>query len=217
VPIEVIITGGAADIKYSVSVFPCLETEVVRLVELFKSTDKEQEKFLKVFAISEGELTNVINALYFIIIQAAFERNFKPIEIQLVSAGIQGPQLQALQEAWTENGAAYVNRIKEKPIAVGNILDDMKWSLYVPFQEGRLPVKEKFNVSAPTEKFKLENLDSLYSNDARNPITLLNFEIKNLSEDGGKNENFAVKLNKADVQKVFEQLEVIQKNIDGLF
>ena len=185
-------------------------------------TEKEKEKFMKVFAVSEPELTNLINALYYFIIQAAFERSFKQVEPQLINAGIAKPQLQALQESWAENGSTYINKIKDKPIAVGKNLEDIKWSLYVPFQDSRLPVKEKFNLATEEEKFKFESMDNLYPNDARNPFLLLNFDLKNIASSVEKEnidtkESFTVKMTKSDIEKVFEQLETIQKNIDGFF
>ena len=106
-------------------------------------TEREKERFLKVFGMSEEMFTNAISALYFLSLQAAFDRNFKVAENQLISMGLGPEHISELQAVWTDNAGNFVNSIKEKPIAIDKVLTGINWSIKVPYQEGKLPVQEK--------------------------------------------------------------------------
>jgi HCaRG protein. len=179
-------------------------------------SDKEKDKFLKFFSIDEKSFTNIINALYFLAIQGAFDKNFKPVESQLRLGGLKETHIEALQSVWTENAGEFVNKIKEKPVAVHNKLNNISWTINVPFQEGTLPIQEKFQFSeGENQKLDENSFKNIYCVDERNPCAFVKFELGGANQDD-KKEEYVVKMNKYDIQQFFEQLEIIQKNIDGL-
>jgi len=101
---------------------------------------------------------------------------------------------------------------------VGTLLSEMKWALYAPYSEGRLPVQEKVSFGQPEEKVKLDEIGDLYAGDARNPVAIINLDLKRMDKGSeGTKENFCFKMGKTDIQKMFEQIESIQKKIDTLY
>jgi len=176
-------------------------------------TEREKEKFIKIFSMTEESFTNVINAIYFLSLQAAFDKNFKIAENQLLLLGLSNEHIREMQAIWTDNAGVFVNNIKEKPIAQDKVMSDFTWSIKVPFQEGRLPIQEKikFRESGDLEPSDFENL---YGDDARNPHAFVTFVLGD--SQSAKKEDFVVKMNKADIQEVFDQLELIQTKIDTL-
>ena len=177
-------------------------------------TEREKDKFIRLFGMTEESFTNVINALYFLSLQAAFDKNFKIAENQLSALGLSSDHITELQGVWTDNAGVFVNNIKEKPIAIDKVLTNFSWSIKVPFQEGRLPVQEKlkFKEGADLEPSDFQNL---YDDDVRNPQVFMSFFLGDSSQ-GGKKEDFVVKMNKTDVQDIFDQLELVQTKIDSL-
>lgn len=177
-------------------------------------SEREKEKFIKLFSMTEESFINVINAIYFLSLQAAFDKNFKVAENQLLLLGLSNEHIREMQAIWTDNAGVFVNNIKEKPIAQDKVLQSFSWSIKVPFQEGRLPIQEKvkFRESGDLEPTDFENL---YGDDVRNPAAFVTFVVGD-SSSTGKKEDFVVKMNKADIQEVFDQLELIQTKIDTL-
>lgn len=183
--------------------------------------EREVEKLLKVFGISEQDLVSLVQALHFIYMQAAFERNFKPIEANLKAHGIKLEQLSALQEIWTENGGDYVNKVKDKPVSIEKSLTEISWNLTVPYKESNLPVIQKVDLLPEGDKPNIIT-ESIYSDDARNPVAIVNFEVKqndasaDSSQTKGSTKTVSIQMTKANVQKFFEQLEIIQAQLDDL-
>lgn len=188
-----------------------LTNNTADITKLF--TEREKEKFLKIFEMTEESFVNAINALYFLSLQAAFDKNFKVAENQLVLMGLSSAHIDELQGVWTDNAGAFVNSIKEKPVAIDKVLSSMSWSIKIPFQEGRLPVQEKLRFKEGD--LEQSDFNNLYSDDVRNPHVFLSLGLSDAIQSG-KKEDFVVKMNKTDVQEVFDQLERIQTKIDSL-
>lgn len=181
--------------------------------------EREVEKLLKVFGISEQDLVSLVQALHFVFMQAAFERNFKPVEANLKAHGIKLEQLASLQEIWTENGGDYVNKVKDKPVSIEKSLTGISWNLTVPYKENTLPIIQKVDLLPEGEKPNIIT-ESIYSDDARNPVAIVNFEVKQNdasdSQTKGSTKTVSIQMTKGNVQKFFEQLEIIQAQLDDL-
>lgn len=177
-------------------------------------SDKDKEKLIKVMNVKESEFVNLINALYFLAFQAAFDRDFKVAETPLRNCGLKDTHIKGMQDVWNENVADFTSKIKEKPIATQKKLNNVSWSINVPFKESKLPVEEPFQLDPENPK-KDKQSENLYSVDARNPSAFVNFELGDAKDDGSS-DNFVVKMNKYDLQQFFVQLEYIQKSIDSL-
>ena len=176
---------------------------------------KEREKFLKMFGIDEKAFLNLINAIYFLSMQAAFEKNFKSIETQLRIYGMREAHIEPMQKIWTDYAGDFINKIKEKPIAIHQKLENISWTMTVPFQEGKLPINEKFQFE-DKETLDASAIENIFPLDSRNPYSLINFTL-NSGSDQQSIEKFVVKMNKNEIQQFFEQLEFVQASIDGLF
>lgn len=174
---------------------------------------KEKEKFMKILGIDERAFVNLINAIYFLSMQAAFDKNFKSIETQLRLNGLKEAHIESMQKAWTDNAGDFINKIKEKPVAIQRKLENITWTMNVPFQEGKLPVDEEYHFEEGDSENTSKNL---YGIDIRNPQALINFSLSDGTENS-EPENFVVRMNKSEMQEFFEHLEVIQGSMDGLF
>ena len=204
--------------KLSTIVSRVLANNTNNLSVLFE--EREIEKLLKIFGIKEQELVSLVQALHFVFMQAAFERNFKPIEANLKAHGIKAEQLACLQEIWTESGGDYVNKVKDKPISIEKSLSEISWNLTVPYKESNLPVIQKIDLLPESEKPNIIT-EGVFSEDARNPVAIVNFEIKqndtsDASQSRGSTKTVSVQMTKSNVQKFFEQLEIIQAQLDDI-
>lgn len=83
--------------------------------------------------------------------------------------------LELFSQKWTEHGAEYTNKIREKPIAINGQLSEINWSLQIPLENSKLPLKNSAIITGPDSI--IENNDDLFSVDARNPVGILNFKI----------------------------------------
>lgn len=207
--------------KISIIVERVLTNNTNNLSVLFQ--EREIEKMLKVFGISTQDLLSLVHALHFLFMQAAFERNFKPVEASLKAHNIKSELLTCLQVIWTQSGGDYVNKIKDKPVSIEKQLTGVSWNLIVPYKESTLPIVQKIDLIAVEGKPSLTS-ENLYSDDARNPLAMINFEItrhaqqQQSSDDSQKNKAdvFSVEMGKRDIQNFFEQLEIIQTQLDDL-
>ena len=208
--------------KLSIIVTRVLVSNTNNLSALFDA--KEIQKLLKVFDISEPDLVSLVQSLHFLFMQAAFERNFRPVEGSLKANGISAEHLSCLQAIWSENGGEYINKIKDKPIAIEKQLSNVSWNLAVPYKESTLPIIQKVDLLPDAQKPNLAS-ENLYSDDARNPTAIINFEVKrskqqqqltNEEPKATSSDVFSVQMNKKEAQKFFEQLELIQSHLDDL-
>ncbi|CAD8044221.1 unnamed protein product [Paramecium primaurelia] len=179
--------------------------------ELF--TEDEIKKFQNNLNINEQQLANIVNAFNFVLMHVVAERNLSQVEEVLGQNGMSQDHIEVFRQQWIQYGNEYSIRIREKPIAVQDVLHSFNWKISLQVDESRLPQKNVANFM--NVDGKIEDANDLYSYDARNPATTFVFETKPSGETN-KVDKFSIKFQKAQVQELFEQLESIQESLDKL-
>ncbi|CAD8047355.1 unnamed protein product [Paramecium sonneborni] len=179
--------------------------------ELF--TDDEIKKFQNNLNISEQQLANIVNAFTFVLMHVVAERNLSQVEEVLAQNGMSKDHIEVFRQQWIQYGNEYSIRIREKPIAVQDVLHSFNWKISLQVDESRLPQKNVANFM--NVDGKIEDANDLYSYDARNPATTFVFETKPSGETN-KVDKFSIKFQKAQIQDLFEQLESVQESLDKL-
>ncbi|CAD8047166.1 unnamed protein product [Paramecium primaurelia] len=183
--------------------------------QLYKDlfTEDEIKKFQNNLNISEQQLANIVNAFTFVLMHVVAERNLSQVEEVLGQNGMSQDHIEVFRQQWIQYGNEYSIRIREKPIAVQDVLHSFNWKISLQVDESRLPQKNVANFM--NVDGKIEDANDLYSYDARNPATTFVFETKPSGENN-KVDKFSIKFQKAQIQDLFEQLESIQESLDKL-
>ncbi|CAD8137646.1 unnamed protein product [Paramecium pentaurelia] len=183
--------------------------------QLYKDlfTEDEIKKFQNNLNINEQQLANIVNAFNFVLMHVVAERNLSQVEEVLGQNGMSQDHIEVFRQQWIQYGNEYSIRIREKPIAVQDVLHSFNWKISLQVDESRLPQKNVANFM--NVDGKIEDANDLYSFDARNPATTFVFETKPSGETN-KVDKFSIKFQKAQVQELFEQLESIQESLDKL-
>ena len=103
-------------------------------------------------------------------------------------------------------------QIREKPIAVQEQLKDFNWSIQIPTNDSKLPLKQAAELKGAGSR--IDNCDELFSVDARNPTVLMNFAIKKGNDPAS--EDFCVRMTKGNIQSLFENFEILQEQLDQM-
>ncbi|KAM3129437.1 hypothetical protein pb186bvf_018429 [Paramecium bursaria] len=177
--------------------------------ELF--SQEEIAKFGKL-NISEQQLSNLVNAFTFVLMYVVAERKLTQVEQTLLDNNLSPDHLEIFKNAWLQYGNDYSIKIREKPIAVRDVLHSFNWNISLQIEESRLPMKNVANFS--NVEGKIDQAEDLYSFDARNPAVNFIFETKPSGE--GKTDKFQIKFQKSQILDLFEQLEGLQESLDKL-
>ncbi|KAL4437742.1 hypothetical protein ABPG74_012417 [Tetrahymena malaccensis] len=178
--------------------------------ELF--TEKELNKLLALLKINEEQLNNIVRAFSFLLMHAVAERNIKDVEQTLAHIGLNQAHIVLFQKQWVTYGNEYTIKIRERPVAIQQELKEFTWSISLPLESSKLPLKNATHLRE--DSFPIDHNEELYSIDAKNPQLILNMLLQ--QEDGSNSEKFAVRLEKAQIQNLFENLEKIQDQLDLL-
>lgn len=170
-------------------------------------TEKEREKLLERFELSQEQYERLIQGLYFMVLDSACERNFKPYQDILVAEGVDEEVVLVIRNCINENMGALTEKIKGKAVASSSILKDISWEMNIPIAESSLPIQQELSTT--------RKLNFKYSKDARNPCCEMTFQFA--QETGGPTTSmFTLRAEKAGVQEIFETIEKIQDDLDSL-
>lgn len=188
--------------KASVILSRIFSSPTAETITLF--SEKEKHKLLKLIKISEVELQNMLRAFSFLLMYAVAEKNFPEIQVFLRESGMSMEHLEVVSQTWVTYSSEYAIKVRERQAAIDKELKSFNWSLYLPVDDSRLPIRE-YHEFEKTNKTS----NNLYNKDERNPGVEINFELTD-------KETFSVKLRKEDVQNLFETFEKIQDKLDNL-
>lgn len=187
-------------IKKAITLINGLENEkfpllIQRITQKLHSTEEtsfkkeELEKLEKSFQLSNEDCRLVIDILEFIYLQAAYEL-IKPnvLYANLENISMSEEKSVAISELWKESGKEIVDRIRETKSLFANRLVDIKWRL---------------NLNVATDS----------SSKQKNPMALFEFK---LESNQSKEDKVQIEFSKDQLYSFYEQLEVMQKQIDAL-
>lgn len=187
-------------IKKAISLINDLENEkfpllIQRITQKLHSPEEtsfkqeELEKLEKSFQLSSEDCRLVIDILEFIYLQAAYEL-IKPnvLYTNLENINMSEEKSVAISELWKESGKDIIDRIRETKTIFANRLVNIKWRL---------------NLNVATD----------LKSKQKNPMALFEFK---LESNQGKEDKVQIEFNKDQLYLFYEQLEVMQKQIDAL-
>lgn len=170
-------------------------------------TEKEKEKLLERFEISSEQYERLIQGLYFMVLDSACERDFRPYQDLLTAEGVEAEMVEAIRNCINENMGPITEKLKSKAVACSSLLKDVSWEMNIPIAESSLPLKQELSAA--------HKLNFKYSKDARNPCSEITFQMA--QETGGPaTEMFTLRAEKSGVQEIFETIENIQDDLDSL-
>ena len=104
-------------------------------------SEKEKGKLLKLLELSEDQLSNMIKAFSFIIMHTVAERNLPEVERTLLANGLDKDHLDVFVNSWVQNSSEYMQKIREKSVAISESVVANSWQLFLPLESSMLPVQ----------------------------------------------------------------------------
>ncbi|XP_046574221.1 COMM domain-containing protein 10-like [Haliotis rubra] len=174
------------------SKFPLLLNRILQKLHLKDErtfSEEEEEKLQSTFELSAPDLELVLETLEFILQQAAYH-TAKPAVLtsQLQQLEIDDDKVQAIVEKWTSCAKETVQKLRERTL-VPKQLEAVNWRLNLQM--------------AQSNKTKLKSPNAL-------------FELKVGDEATEEKEKIRIEFSHDELYKFYSQLEVIQKQLDGL-
>lgn len=152
-------------------------------------SEDEEEKLQATLGIAGPELELVLQTLEFFLQQAAYY-TAKPAVLtqQLQQLDMASDKVQAMVEAWTSAGKEIIQRLRQRTLQP-NQLEDIKWRL---------------------------NLQMAQSTQTKQKIPNAMFELGVRNEVTAGKDKIRMEFTHEELYKFYNQLETIQKQIDGL-
>eukprot|EP00808_Paulinella_micropora_P025906 g30397.t1 len=153
-------------------------------------TDEVEQSLQNAFAFSHEQLDTLVSASVYIFEQAAYKTvSASKLKAGLETAGMKASAAMAFAQIWNEKKAAYVATLKSKSFGAPQKLDSVKWSLQLALGD-----------SAITKTKHLKGV--------------LQLGLKN--EQEGSEENVILEFSQSQLEDLYENLELIQKQLDTL-
>ncbi|XP_046354622.2 COMM domain-containing protein 10-like [Haliotis rufescens] len=174
------------------SKFPLLLNRILQKLHLKDErtfSEEEEEKLQSTFELSAPDLELVLETLEFILQQAAYH-TAKPAVLtgQLRQLEIDDDKVQAIVEKWTSCAKETVQKLRERTL-VPKQLEAVNWRLNLQM--------------AQSNKTKLKSPNAL-------------FELQVSEESSEEKEKIRIEFSHDELYKFYSQLEVIQRQVDGL-
>ncbi|XP_071105163.1 COMM domain-containing protein 10-like [Haliotis cracherodii] len=174
------------------SKFPLLLNRILQKLHLKDErtfSEEEEEKLQSTFELSAPDLELVLETLEFILQQAAYH-TAKPAVLtgQLQQLEIDDDKVQAIVEKWTSCAKETVQKLRERTL-VPKQLEAVNWRLNLQM--------------AQSNKTKLKSPNAL-------------FELQVSEESTEEKEKIRIEFSHDELYKFYSQLEVIQRQVDGL-
>lgn len=171
--------------------FPLLVTRIITTMGQTRAFSEDEEtKLLSVFNLTQPQLTTLIEASTYIFEQATyFTVSANKLVNQLMAASVADAQAQAFGQVWAEHSEAYVKQVKSRLIGAPKVLDNVTWRLHMTLGN--------------QSEAKSTNLTGF-------------FNFATTEVDGSDADSVTVGLTQAQVEKLFEQLQTVQNQLDSL-
>eukprot|EP01083_Nonionella_stella_P039063 106229_1 len=157
-------------------------------------SESEELDLTNIFSIELSQLKMISDALTYIFETAVYHTvDPENLKSALEKLGLGTDHIQVLVKSWTENGPNLVSSLKKKSFGAPNVLEDVSWRMHAEMSN-----------SKECEKSEIR---SIFSLKLSTPAT---------ARDSAKSENLIVDLSKNDVERLYNDLEVIQKQLDSL-
>ncbi|KAK7008739.1 COMM domain-containing protein 10 [Biomphalaria glabrata] len=191
---------ASASIKKAVSLineldvtkFPLLLSRIMQKLHVKEErtfSEEEEEKLQNAFEISPSDLELILQTLEFILQQAAYH-TAKPTTLgeQLKDLQLDDDKVSIIVEAWTTGARDLVQKLRDRTVHPLQ-LEDINWRINLQMAQTTL------------SKMKLPN--ALFQLGIRNDTT-------------GLKENIRVEFTHEELYEFYNQLEVIQSQLDSL-
>jgi len=162
-------------------------------------SDDEQQQLCSALKLSEEALTGLLEVCSFVYNKAAYHgMDANVLKLELTNAGVDMTRIRPICLAWHESGAEFVEKLKARTLTP-RALETLNWRLQLELGQSTLSsVKE--------------------------PRTLFEFGLKDTTRaasdkagDGGDAlERVVVEMSSTDLRSFFNQLELIQEQLDAL-
>ena len=157
-------------------------------------TEEEEEQIRALFEFSQSDLDTVVDASSYIFEQAAYHGlDAASLLESLQAAGLEKLQAMAFAKVWHESGDAFLDKLKAHTLGAPKQLDAVSWRLQMTMGQRGLSKTKDLNAV-----FNLELVD------------------ESASEEAEARESITVQFDQAQLEEFYEQLEMIQSQLDAL-
>ncbi|KAL5005499.1 hypothetical protein ScPMuIL_018955 [Solemya velum] len=174
------------------SKFPLLLSRIIQKLHLKDErtfSEEEEEKLQTAFNLSAGDLELVVQTLEFFLQQAAYHLA-KPAVFaeQLKQVGVAEEKVSTVVETWQGSARDTIQRLKHRTLAPKQ-LTDVNWRL---------------------------NLQMAQASATKQKIPNAMFELGVTDEDNSEKEKIRLEFTHDELYQFYNQLETVQKQLDGL-
>ncbi|XP_062583173.1 COMM domain-containing protein 10-like, partial [Saccostrea cucullata] len=178
--------------ELDISKFPLLLTRILSKLHLKDErtfSEEEEEKLQSSLSLSDTDLELVIHTLEFILHQAAYH-TAKPgiLGQQLQQLELEEEKIRVIVDAWKSTAADVVTKLRQRSITP-KCLEDINWRL---------------------------NLQMAQSTKAKMKLPNAMFELGVKDENSENKEKIHFEMTHDELYSFYNQLETIQKQLDGL-
>lgn len=168
--------------------FSMVATQIILRME---REDNEVARLTSVLAISSQDLQLIVNVSTYIYEQAAFKNlSAGKLKGHLDEGGMEEAQSTSIAKAWMDNKEPYLSKLRSHSLGAPGTLNRTDWRLQLNLGD--------------------QNLSKLKA-----PNALFNFNMSTAVK-GGQTEDITVEFTQQQLEEFYDNLELIQGQLDGL-
>eukprot|EP00128_Syssomonas_multiformis_P009597 Colp12_sorted_trinity150504_noHs@11811 len=171
--------------------FPLLLTKIIQKLHLTSEktfTKEEEAQLSENLGLPTDKLTSVLETSAFVFEQAAYHNaNANNFEKNLSVTGFSDEKIAAILQVWSKEGTSLISSLREKAFAPSE-LKNVNWRLNLQISQG--------------DKAKMKSMNAL--------LELL------IGSSDGKTHNLKMEFSHEELYQFYNQLEVIQQQLDEL-
>jgi hypothetical protein len=171
-------------------------------------TSKLISQIHETFAISPENLFMVNDIAKYLFNNAAGDRKFDKVRELLGLNKLSESKLKIFEECFNTNSQEIYNYLKDNGMVNHNLVHEIKSEVLLPLSSSDLPIKQS--------QLMNDKLSFYFSEDVHNPKTVMNFKCKGNNDAAERMEEFNFVFEKADLQTLFEETEIIKKKLDRI-
>jgi len=156
-------------------------------------TAEELTRLPRVLAVSAAEVDTVVEAATFIFEQAAYANISKDFAAHLTAVKVSAGRAAAFANAWSEGRDAFLNKLRDTTLGTPHVLSDVQWRLQMTLSTDAVGRSKDVNAIV---NFNLIDANRIGKADAKDSVT--------------------AELSKESLTRLYDKLEVIQKQLDTL-
>ena len=171
-------------------------------------TPKLISQINETYEVSQQNLFMVNDIARYLFNNAAGDRKFDKVREILTKNKLDAKKVQIFEECFNTNANEIYNHLKDNGIVNHNLVHEIKSEVLLPLSSSDLPIKQS--------QLMNDKLSFYFSEDVHNPKTVMNFKAKGNNDVSEQMEEFNFVFEKADLQTLFEETEIIKKKLDKL-